>query len=161
MTALEPRPRRNGTNVITTEKPRMTYLWGSHGMTLYHIRHDPASHRDFDRSLEPTDTVTILLWPPCVAVRTLYFRPVVFNSFSFFIFSLPILSRRRFDVYDTSTHGVALVRLKDAGLKCTVSGWLKYRTQKSREKSPSGHHRTNLSGYVLATGTYRQSEKTC
>ena len=27
----------------------------------------------------------------------------------------------------------------------------KCRTQKSRQKSPSGHHRTNLSGYIFAT----------
>jgi len=27
----------------------------------------------------------------------------------------------------------------------------KYRTQKSRQKSPSGHHRTILSGYIFAT----------
>ena len=31
-----------------------------------------------------------------------------------------------------------------------VARW-KYRTQKSRQKSPSGHHRTNLSGYIFAT----------
>ena len=30
---------------------------------------------------------------------------------SFFFFSSPILSRRRLDVYHTSTHGVALVRI--------------------------------------------------
>ena len=27
----------------------------------------------------------------------------------------------------------------------------KYGTQKSRQKSPSGHHRTTLSGYIFAT----------
>ena len=27
----------------------------------------------------------------------------------------------------------------------------KCRTQKSRQKSPSGHHRTTLSGYIFAT----------
>jgi len=27
----------------------------------------------------------------------------------------------------------------------------KYRTQKRRQKSPSGHHRTTLSGYIFAT----------
>ena len=37
----------------------------------------------------------------------------------------------------------------------------KYRTQKSRQKSPSWQHRTTLSGYIFATKpcTYRQSEK--
>ena len=37
-------------------------------------------------------------------------------SFFFFI-SSPNLSRRRLDVCHTSTHGVALVRISDAGLK--------------------------------------------
>jgi len=27
----------------------------------------------------------------------------------------------------------------------------KYRMQKSRQKSPSGHHRTTMSGYIFAT----------
>ena len=34
----------------------------------------------------------------------------------------------------------------------------KHRMQKSRQKSPSGHHRTTLSGYIFATKA-RQSEK--
>ena len=38
----------------------------------------------------------------------LYFHPVVC---SLFFFSSPNLSRRRLDVYHTSTHGVALVRI--------------------------------------------------
>jgi len=41
--------------------------------------------------------------------RPLYFCPVV-SSF-FYLFSSPNLSRRRLDVYHTSTHGVALVRI--------------------------------------------------
>ena len=48
---------------------------------------------------------------------TFYFTPVVS---SFFIFFSPILSRRRLDVYHTSTHDVALVRIYNAGLKCAV-----------------------------------------
>jgi len=35
----------------------------------------------------------------------------------------------------------------------------KYKMQKSRQKSPSGHHRATLSVHIFATGTYRQSEK--
>jgi len=30
---------------------------------------------------------------------------------------------------------------------------------KNTKNSPSGHHRTDLSGYIFAKGTYRQSEK--
>jgi len=55
--------------------------------------------------------------------RPLYFCAVVCSSSSFF-FSSPILSRRRLDVCHTSTHGVALVRIYDAGLKHAVRGLL-------------------------------------
>ena len=38
----------------------------------------------------------------------------------------------------------------------------KYRTQKSRQKSPSGHHPTNLSGYIFATkACIDNRKKTC
>jgi len=36
------------------------------------------------------------------------------------------------DVYHTSTHGVALVRISDAALKGAARGSLQYRTQKNR-----------------------------
>ena len=55
-------------------------------------------------------------------------------------FSSPNLSRRRLDVCHTSTHGVALVRILDAGLKPAARGPLKTQDAKSRQKSPSGHH---------------------
>jgi len=35
----------------------------------------------------------------------------------------------------------------------------KCRTQKSRQKSPSGHHRTTLSGYIFATKAYVDNRK--
>ena len=35
----------------------------------------------------------------------------------------------------------------------------KHRTQKSRQKSPSGHHRTTLSGYIFATKTRIDNRK--
>ena len=52
------------------------------------------------------------------------------------------------------THGVALVRIENAGLKRAARGSLKKRGCKKytgRKKSPSGHHRTTLSGYIFAT----------
>ena len=62
---------------------------------------------------------------------------IIFLPCSFFLssiylsfFSSPNLSGHRLDVYHTSTHGV---------------------TQKSRQKSPSWHHPTTLSGYIFAT----------
>jgi len=55
-----------------------------------------------------------LLWPPYVIGGPLYFCPVVsfyLISFSFYLFPSPNLSGHRLDVYHTSTHGVALVRI--------------------------------------------------
>jgi len=91
-----------------------------------------------------------LLWPPCIADADIIFLPCgFFLSFSFF--SSPNLSGRRLDVYHTSTHGVALVQIwKQVWNMLHAARW-KYRMQKSRQKSPSGHPRTTLSGYILAT----------
>jgi len=47
---------------------------------------------------------------PAQWCRPLYFAAVVCRPI-FFLFSSPILSGRRFDVYHTSTHDVALVRI--------------------------------------------------
>ena len=54
------------------------------------------------------------------------------------------------DVCHTSTHGVALVRISDADLKRAARGSLNIQDAKSRQKSPSGHHCTTLSGYIFA-----------
>jgi len=48
-----------------------------------------------------------LLWPPYGIGQAIIYCPVV----SFFFSSSPNLSGRRVDVYDTSTYGVALVRI--------------------------------------------------
>jgi len=40
---------------------------------------------------------------------------------------------RRLDVYHTSTDGVALVRIQDAGLKCAARGSLKIQDAKHRQ----------------------------
>ena len=69
-------------------------------------------------------------------MRTLYFPCGYYLPLNF---SSPNLSRRRLDICHTSTHGIALVRIYDAGL-----------TQKLAKKSPSGHHSTTLSGYIFA-----------
>jgi len=51
---------------------------------------------------------------------------------SFFFFSSPNLSGQRLDVYHTSAHGVALVRIYNAGLKCTAHGSLQIQDAKNR-----------------------------
>jgi len=48
-------------------------------------------------------------------------------------------------------NGVALVRFKNAGLKCTARGSIKIQDAKIAKNSPYGHHRTNLSGCIFAT----------
>ena len=54
------------------------------------------------------------------------------------LFSSPNLSRRRLDVCHTSTRGVALVRIKDAGLKPAARGSLKTQDAKSRQNRHLG-----------------------
>ena len=49
-------------------------------------------------------------------------------------FSSPNLSRRRLDVCHTSTHGVDLVRISDAGLKRAACGSLQIHDAKSRQQ---------------------------
>jgi len=46
---------------------------------------------------------------------------------------------------------LVLLQIYDAGLKHAVRGSLKIQDAKSRQKSPSGHHGTTLSGYIFAT----------
>jgi len=48
------------------------------------------------------------------------------------IFSSPNLSGRRLDIYHTLTHGVAIVRIYDAGLKRAARGSLKIQDAKNR-----------------------------
>jgi len=54
--------------------------------------------------------------------------------FFFFFFSSPNLSGLRLDVCYTSTHGLALVRIKDAGLKRAARGSLEMQDAKNRQK---------------------------
>ena len=49
-------------------------------------------------------------------------------------FSSPNLSGRRLDVYHTLAHGVALVRISDAGLKPAARGLLKTQDAKKLQK---------------------------
>jgi len=82
-----------------------------------------------------------------------------FFLLSFFLFSSPNLSGRRLDVYHTSTHDVALVRIYNAGLKYAARGSLEMQDAKIAKNSPSGHHRTNLSGYIFATTAHFDNRK--
>ena len=89
------------------------------------------------------------LWPPYGIGQAIIFCPVISIFLSFCHFPRLILeSGRRFDVYHTSTHGVALVHIQNACLKCAARGSLKIQDAK---KSPFWHHRATLSGYIFGT----------
>jgi len=62
--------------------------------------------------------------------QTIIFLPHGF----FFFFSSPNLSGQRLDVCHTSTHGVALVRIPDAGLKRAARGSLEIQDAKTLPK---------------------------
>jgi len=53
----------------------------------------------------------------------------------FFFFSSANLRSRRLDVCHTSTHGVSLVRISDAGLKCAARGSLEMQDAKKVAKN--------------------------
>ena len=61
----------------------------------------------------------LLLWPLYVIGQAIIFSSCSFFFLSFYLlsYSSPNLSSRRLDVYHTSTYGVALVRIQDAGVK--------------------------------------------
>ena len=60
----------------------------------------------------------------------LFLSSFFLSSSSFF--SSPNLSGRRLDVYHTVEHGVALVRIENAGLKCAACGSLQIQDAKNR-----------------------------
>ena len=99
------------------------------------------------------------LWSPYGIGQTIIFLPCGFFLLFSSSFSSPNLSRRRLDVCRTSTHGVALVRILNAGLKCTARCSLEMQDAKKSQKSPSGHHRTTLSGYIFVTKAHIDNRK--
>ena len=64
------------------------------------------------------------------------------------------------DVYHTSTHGVDLVRIWNAGLKCAARSSLQLQDAKKSPKIAIWAPSHNFVGlYLRNYGTYRQSEK--
>ena len=70
------------------------------------------------------------LWLPYVTGKAIIFLPLLLLS-SFF-FSSPNLSGRKLDVYHTCIHGVALVWIWNADLKCAARSSLEIQDTKSR-----------------------------
>jgi len=83
-----------------------------------------------DHSVIRYTNIIVYYGHPACQMRTLYFCPVV--SIFFLSFSLPNLSGRRLDVYHTSTHDVALLRIYNACLKCAALGSLEIQDAKNR-----------------------------
>jgi len=63
----------------------------------------------------------------------------------YLFYSSPNLSGRRLNVYHTWTHGVAFVRIYNAGLKCAARGSLEIQDAKIAILAPC----TTLSGYIF------------
>jgi len=63
-----------------------------------------------------------------------YIFALLFLSSSIFFFSSPNLRSRRLDVYHTLTHGVALVRIQNAGLKGAARASLQMQDPKKSPK---------------------------
>jgi len=84
-----------------------------------------------------------------------------FLSSSFF-FSSTNLSRRRLNVCHTSTHGVALVRFQDAGLKRAARGSLKTQDAKKSPKIAIWAPSHNFVGsYLRKKARIDNRKKTC
>jgi len=78
--------------------------------------------------------------------QTVIFLPC---GFFFLLFSLSNLSCRRLDVCHTSTHGVALVRISDAGLKRAACGSLEMQDAKKSPKIAIWEQSHNFVGLYL------------
>jgi len=78
-----------------------------------------------------------------------YIFALWFLLLSFFFSSSPNLSRRRLDVCHTSTHGVALLRISDAGLKRAARGSLEMQDAKKSPKIATWAPSHNFVGLYL------------
>ena len=101
---------------------------------------------------------TVLLWWPYVIEQTIIFLPCCFYLLSSF-FSSPNLSSQRMDVYHTSTHGVALVQISNACLKCAARGSLKIQDAKNRHFNTIAQLCQAVSSQLRHVSTIE--EKTC
>jgi len=101
--------------------------------------------------------IFVLLWSPYEIGQTIISLALWFLLlFSFF-------SRLISTVADWMSaivpHTVWPLRIYDAGLKRAARGSLKIQDARSRQKSPSGHYRTTLSGFMFATKTQIDNRK--
>jgi len=105
----QPSPTKTNSSLLNCRSV-MRHLCGVF-LNFFQIRILKNCHK-WCKRLRFSFAVTLLLWSPYVIGQTIIFLPCDFyllSSSSFF--SSPNLGGRRLDVYHTSTHGVALVRI--------------------------------------------------
>jgi len=78
-----------------------------------------------------------------------YILPSGFFLFLLLLFSSPNASRRRLDICHTSTYGVALVQISDAGLKRATRGSLEMQDAKKSPKIAIWAQSHNFVGLYL------------
>ena len=88
----------------------------------------------------------------------MWFLSSIFYLLSFFFYSSPNISGHRLDVYHTSTHGVALVRIYNAGLK--------YAANTGRKKVAKNRHLATIAQLCRAISSQLRhvstiGKKTC
>jgi len=83
------------------------------------------------------------------SILPLWLLSFLFLSF-FLLFSSPILSGCRLDVYHTSTRCGLSANLECRSEICCTRLAENTGCKNYAKKSPSGHHRTTLSGYIFA-----------
>ena len=95
----------------------------------------------------------LLLWSPYGIGQTIIFALwFLLLLLSFFPRLISAVADWMSAILPQSTHGVALVRISDAGLKRAARGSLEMQDPKMSPKSAIyRHHRTTLSGYIFAT----------
>jgi len=104
------------------------------------------------------------LWPPYVIGQAVIGQAIIFLPCGFYLsiylFSSPNLSGHRLDVYHTSTHGVALVRIYNAGLKCAAR---RLAANTGRKKVAKNRHLGTIAQLCRAISSQLRhiSEKTC
>jgi len=95
----------------------------------------------------------------CNRADHIYFHPVVCFS-SFYLFFLRLISAAADWMSAILPHMVwPLCEFKMQVWNLLHAACWKHRMQKSRQKSPSGHHRTTLLGYIFATKAHINNRK--
>jgi len=100
------------------------------------------------------------LWPPHAIGQAIIFLPCgffLYLSFFFFLAECQPSQIGCLPYFHTCCGLCANLRCRSE--TCCTQLAVKYRTQKSRQKLPSGHHHTTLLGYIFATKAHTTVRK--